>query len=101
MVSYVPQVREEQMVRICLYVLEYIVVMCYHGDSAHAQAVCTRPSPLVYSRNVLPWRYMYIEYVVYALPVYPSHCLGVNSILRILKSILHSSATRDPVAQSD
>ena len=21
---------------------------CYHGDPAHAQAVCTRPSPLVY-----------------------------------------------------
>ena len=27
------------------------------------------------------------------------HCLGLNSILRILTSILHSSATRDPVAQ--
>ena len=33
------------------------------------------------------------------MPCLHSHCLGLNSILRILTSILHSSATRDPVAQ--
>ena len=45
--------------------------------------------------NMLCMLYVY----VYALPVYPSHYLGLNSILRILTSILQSSATRDPVDQ--
>ena len=25
-----------------------LILMCYHGDLVHGQAVCTRPSPLVY-----------------------------------------------------